>query len=59
LKALKMAEETSQTLSKDPKWVQMCEGVRKNDQRALEELFQIVKRMSWPLSDGEAKSVNS
>ena len=32
----------------DPKWVRMCEGVRKNDQAALEELFRLVKRMSWP-----------
>jgi hypothetical protein len=32
----------------DAKWVQMCEGVRKNDQAALEELFRLVKRMSWP-----------
>jgi hypothetical protein len=29
-------------------WVQMCDGVRNNDQMALEELFQLVKRMSWP-----------
>jgi hypothetical protein len=32
----------------DPKWVQMCEGVRNNDQTALEELFDLVKGMSWP-----------
>jgi len=32
----------------DAKWVRMCEGVRKNDQAALDELFRLVKRMSWP-----------
>jgi hypothetical protein len=29
-------------------WVQMCDGVRNNDQMALKELFQVVKQMSWP-----------
>jgi hypothetical protein len=32
----------------DAKWVRMCEGVRKNDQAALDELFRLVKRMHWP-----------
>jgi hypothetical protein len=27
----------------------MCEGVRNNDQAALEQLFDLVKGMSWPL----------
>ena len=42
----------------DPKWVQMCEGVRNNDPKALEELFELVKGMSWPpcLDDRDAET---
>jgi hypothetical protein len=42
----------------DPKWVQMCEGVRNNDQTALEELFELIRGMSCPpcLDDRDAEA---
>jgi hypothetical protein len=42
------SEGQSRSARLDAKWVRMCEGVRKNDQAALDELFRLVKRMSWP-----------
>jgi hypothetical protein len=51
-----MAEDTSPNRSLDPKWVEMCEGVRNNDQTALEELFRMVRHMSWPPGDSGANS---
>ena len=42
-------EEKTSSDNLDPQWVRMCEGVRNNDQAALEQLFELVKGMSWPL----------
>jgi hypothetical protein len=51
-------EEKTSSDMPDSKWAQMCEGVRNNDQTAMEELFKLVKSMSWPpcLDDREAEA---